>query len=74
MIKLHILLMKNQPESCFQSYTNITSDLLRKHLFWNLDTKELTFNASITFASWKKKKEVFCVNRTLLFMEIKCQK
>lgn len=51
MIQLHILLMKHQPESCFQSYTNITSNLLPKHLFWSLHNKELTFNASITFAS-----------------------
>lgn len=56
MIQLHILLRKHQPESCFQSYTNMTSNLLRKYLFWNLDNKELTFYASITFASWGEKK------------------
>lgn len=66
--------MKHQPKSCFQSYTNITSSLLCKHSFWNLDNKELTFNASTTFASWKKNKEMFCVNRILPFKEIKCQK
>lgn len=74
MIQLYILHMKHQPKSCFQSYTNITSSLLCKHSFWNLDNKELTFNASTTFASWKKKKEMFCVNRILPFKEIKCQK
>lgn len=73
-MQLHILLMKHQLESCCQSYTNLTSNLLRKYLFWNLD-KELIFNASTTFARWgKKKKAMLCVNRILLFMEIKCQK
>lgn len=76
MRQLHILLMKHEPKSCFQSSTNIPSNLLCKHLSWNPDNKELTFNAFITFASWKRKKkrEMLCVNRILLFMEIKCQK
>lgn len=60
--------MKHQPKSCFQSYTNITPILLCKHLFGNLDSKELTFNASTTFA--KSKVKMSCVNRSLIFMEI----
>jgi len=57
MIQLHILFMKHQPESCFQTCTNITSNLLCRHLFLNLDNKEPTFNSSTTFASWKKRKQ-----------------
>lgn len=60
MVQLHILLMKHQPKSCLQSSTNITSNLLCKHLSWNPDKKELTFNAFITFASWGKKKRKKC--------------
>lgn len=56
MIQLHILLMKYQPKSCYQSSTNMISNLLHKHLSWNPDNKELTFNAFLTFASWEKKK------------------
>jgi len=37
-------------------------------LFRNLDSKELTFNASTTFA--KSKVKMSCVNRSLIFMEI----
>lgn len=33
------------------------SNLLCKHLSWKPDNKELTSNAFITFASWKKKKK-----------------
>lgn len=57
MIQLHILLMKHEPKSRFQSSTNIPSNLLCKHLSWNPDNKELTFNAFITFASWNRKKK-----------------
>lgn len=64
MIQLHILLMKHEPKSRFQSSTNIPSNLLCKHLSWNPDNKELTFNAFITFASWNRKKKEKCYAST----------